>query len=194
MILMTEVKKEVEKVSTLTEEQAKFFNLTKEQALEMLKDVTTSEQMLNKWCRDGDISAVRIATGPVEERGIRISEKSLNAFIIMKKDGTKGVENLLNEIEKMNAEKAELMKQIKELKESGIRKPREKKIMLKTPFVVLNELHFTYDRSKHKALFENGELVKIEKNSRTGFQDITEDIEEELKEVIVQTFKKKSKE
>lgn len=63
----------------------------------------------------------------------------------------------------------------------------------KSEFRILNELHFTYDRSKHKALFENGELVKIEKNSRTGFQDITEDTEEELKEVIIQTFKEKSK-
>lgn len=187
------VKQEVRKVSNLTEEQAKIFNLTKEQALEMLKEVTTSEQMLNKWCRDGDISAVRIATGPVNERGIRISEKSLQAFIIMKKDGTKGVEDLLDEIEKMKQEKADLLKQIKELKESGIRKPRAKKITLKNAFVMLNELHFEHNRAKHKAIFKDGELLKIERNSRTGFQDITEDTEDELKEVIISEYKEKSK-
>lgn len=194
---MAEVKI-VQKVDQLDENQAKIFNLSKEEALERLKNtinpktekpLSESEQMLNKWCRDGDISAVRVFKGAPKDRGLRISEKSLEAFILTK---TGKVEELLEELLRTKQELQEAREEIKELKQSGIRKPRKTTVKLNTPFLILDTLHFTMDRAKHQATFKDGKLIKIERNTRKGFVEVT-DLPDEVTEAILKEKIKQDK-
>lgn len=189
-------KKEVKKVDFLTETEKERFNLTKEEALERLKNtinpktgksLTDSEQMLTKWCRDGEIEAVRIAKGAPKDRGLRISGNSLEAFILNK---TGKVMGLLEELEKTKRDLAEARREIKELKENGIQKPRKTKISITEASLEGNILTFRMDRSKHQAVFEGDVIIKIEKNTRKGFEDITEQVEEEKRNAILETKKK----
>lgn len=186
---MEESKKELKKVDFLNEEDQITFNLSKNEALERLKEekVTESEQMLTKWCREGTLHAVRVVKGDVKDRGLRISQKSLESFILMK---TGRVETLLDELIKLKAENKELKKEIKELKESGLRKPRATTVSIKEPFLFDNKLSFRMDRAKHQAFFKENELVKVERNSRTGFVDVTDKITNDEKEAIMEAKKK----
>ena len=125
------MKNEVRKVDFLTEQEAEIYNLTKDQAMSRLKDagVSESEQMLNRWCRDQEIDAVRIAKGAPKNRGIRIASDSLEAFIQTKSGNAIELLNRIKELEEQlqvmenNYKAAKL--EIKQLKESGIQKKRE---------------------------------------------------------------------
>jgi len=111
--------KTVQKVDFLTKTDKEIFNLTKDQAFQRLieENVTDSEQMLTKWCRDGDIAAVRIAKGAPKDRGLMISERSLEAFILTK---TGKVESLLDDLERLKTDLAKAKKEIRELKAIGV--------------------------------------------------------------------------
>jgi hypothetical protein len=189
---MENEKNEVKKVDFLTKNEVLVYKLTKNEALERLKteNISESEQMLNKWCRDGDIDAVRIAKGAPKDRGLRISEKSLNAFILTKSGNVSG---LLDEIEDLKRKLKDAKKEIKELKENGLRKPRKSSVNLTQSYQLGNELHFKMNRAKHKATFDDDQLVKIEKNTRTGYVDVTELLSEEKKEAIIEKKKDKRK-
>ncbi|WP_155008849.1 hypothetical protein [Priestia megaterium] len=125
------MKNEVRKVDFLTEQEAEIYNLTKEQAMIRLKEagVSESEQMLNKWCRDHEIDAVRIAKGAPKNRGIRIASDSLDAFIQTKSGNAIELLNRIKDLEKQlqamedNYKAAKL--EIKQLKDSGIEKKKE---------------------------------------------------------------------
>jgi hypothetical protein len=183
--------KTVQKVDFLTKTDKETFNLTKEEAFGLLKEenVTDSEQMLTKWCRDGDIAAVRIAKGAPKDRGLMISQRSLEAFILTK---TGKVEGLLDDLEKLKKDLANAKKEIRELKASGIRKPRTTKIAITEASLKENTLTFKMDRSKHQAIFEGENIIKIEKNTRQGFEDVTDQVNEEKRNAILKTKKKLS--
>jgi len=182
---MEKQRNEVRKVDFLIGKDFETYNLTKEQAMERLQSpekVTDSEQMLVKWCRDGDIDAVRIAKGAPSQRGLRISEQSLKAFILTK---TGKVEHLLEELDRLKAENKALKQEIKVLKESGIRKPKKIKIAITETSLDGNVFSFKLDRSKHQATFDGDTLVKVEKNTREGFKDITDQVDNDKWEAIV---------
>lgn len=183
--------KTVRKVDFLTKTDKEIFNLTKDQAFQRLieENVTDSDQMLTKWCRDGDIAAVRIAKGAPKDRGLMISQRSLEAFILTK---TGKVEGLLDDLEKLKKELAKAKKEIRELKASGIRKPRSVKTAITDASLEENILNFRMDRSKHRAVFEGENIIKIEKNTRQGFEDITDQVNEEKRNAILKTKKKLS--
>lgn len=186
-------KKMVRKIEKMTPELAERYDLKKNEALERLreKNISDSEQMLNKWARDGEIDAVRIAKGHPRNRGIRISSKSLEAFII-KKNGD--VQILLDENEKLKDEIKKLKSEIKQLKDSGLRKPRTKSANLKDVFAAPgNILHFKYDRAKHAATFDkDGNIKKVERNTRTGKKDVTAKLDDAVIEAIIKERKKRS--
>jgi len=165
--------------------------LTKDQAFQRLieENVTDSEQMLTKWCRDGDIAAVRIAKGAPKDRGLMISERSLEAFILTK---TGKVESLLDDLERLKTDLAKAKKEIRELKASGIRKPRAVKTVITVPVFKENILTFRMDRANHRAVFEGDDIVKIERNSTKGFRDITNQVNEDKRNAILKTKKKLS--
>jgi len=188
-------KKTVKRVDSLSESQAKVYSLTKNEALELLEkeDVTKSEQMLNKWCRDGEIDALFISKGAPKARGLRINSKSLEAFILQKKGD---VTSLVVELEQKDSRILELEKQLKEvrkelreLKEKGVQKPKEAKLItLNNPSLSSDkvELTFTYKRSKHTALFGDDGLFSVQKNIRgKGKEEVIETLTEQEKDAIV---------
>ena len=193
---MENQKKEVPKVDFLIGKDLETYNLTKEQAMERLKStinpktgksLTDSEQMLVKWCRDGEIDAVRIVKGSPKDRGLHISANSLEAFILTK---TGKVEDLLEELMKLKAENKALKQEIKELKASGIQKPRKTKIVITECSLDGDVFTFKLNRSKHQATFKGDEIIKIEKNTRKGFEDITEQVDNEKRDAITEAKKK----
>jgi len=175
------MKNEVRKVDLLLPEDEKTYNLSKSEALERLKaqEISESEQMLNKWCRDGVIDAVRVAKGHPKNRGLRISEKSLDAFIASKKGN---VEDLLTKLDEKDAE-IEILKQqlkearreIKELKENGVVVKKEKTINLESFSLSSDtiEATFKYKRAIHHALFDEktGEVFDVSKNTKGKGQE-----------------------
>lgn len=182
----------MKKVDFLSENEKLIYNFSKNEALERLKaeNVSESEQMLTKWCRDDEIDAVRVVKGAPKDRGLRINEKSLTAFILSKKGD---VTSLLERIEELEKQLKEAKKEIKELKESGLKKPRKSTVKIINSFYVVatETLHFTMDRAKHEAKFNGDQLVKVERNTRTGLKDVTDQITEEIKEVLEIEKKKK---
>lgn len=184
---MENVKKEVKKVDFLSEEQKKAYTVTKEVALERLKElkITKSEQMLNKWCRDGEIDAVRIVKGNPSDRGILLSERSLEAFIHMK---TGNVEALLKRIAELEAVNKELQEENEELKAKGVVVPKQ--VKLEEIKWNKDKMEFRYSRAVHVAHFEGDTLVKVEKKGRgKSINDITENLDENLKEAILKERK-----
>ncbi len=180
------MKNEVKKVDLLTEEESNIYNLTKEQALERLKEagVSESEQMLVKWCRDQEIDAVRISKGAPATRGLRISEQSLEAFILAKAGNVlqllKEIDSLKEKLAKKDEENKELKKQIKQMKEQGI-VVEEKKGVKIDKFDLDSDgagATFKYDRATYSVLFDtsnNGELIQISKKGRgRAISDVTE--------------------
>ncbi|WJE74194.1 hypothetical protein QRE62_03530 (plasmid) [Bacillus mycoides] len=184
---MGNVKKEVKKVDFLSEEDKKTYTVTKEQALERLKElkITKSEQMLNKWCRDAEIDAVRIVKGNPKDRGILLSERSLEAFI-QKKTGN--IEALLERIAKLEADNKVLQEENEQLKAKGIVVPKQ----VKLEEIKWNQgkMEFRFNRAIHVAHFEGDTLVKVEKKGRgKSINDVTESVDENLKEAILKEKK-----
>lgn len=189
------VKKQVKRVGFLTEVDISVYSMTKKDALELLEreEITSSEQMLNKWCRDDKIDAVFIAKGAPAARGLRISKQSLEAFIQTKngsvEDLVKELDNKNAEIERLKQQLKEARKEINELKEQGIKV--EKKTLIKITDINLSvdnaELTFKYKRALHNALFgENGELIEVKKNTKgKGQTDVLDNLTEEEKEAII---------
>lgn len=186
------MKNEVKKVDFLTEEDQKIYNLTKDEALERLKEagVSESEQMLVKWCRDGELDAVRIAKGAPKQRGLRVSEKALEVFILTKGGNAtallKRIEELEAKLEKKTLENKELKKKIQDLKEEGVVVPKKKGYNIQGFHLTSDkiECYFTYNRATHTALFDDttGEVIQVNKNVRgKGTKDITKDVKPEFK-------------
>ncbi|KAB2458503.1 hypothetical protein F8161_18900 [Bacillus cereus] len=198
------MKNEVRKVDFLSEEEEKIYILSKSKALEILKKegISESEQMLNKWCRDGDIDSVRISKGAPKNRGLRISQRSLEAFITRKQGRTEEllaqVEERDAEIELLKSQLKEARREIRELKEKGVVVEKEKKISLENLLLSVDsaEVSFTYKRAKHTVLFDisTNEIIQISKNTRgKGMIDVTQDFTEDEKKAILEAREKEMK-
>lgn len=189
------MKNEVKKVDSLTEEQEKIYNLTKEQALEQLKTagISESEQMLVKWCRDSEIDAVRISKGHPKNRGLRVSSKSLEVFILSKGGNSiqllKKIEDLETKLVQKTEENKKLKEEIKALKENGVTVPKKKTYKLENFFLYPDtvEATFKYDGAKHRVLFDvdKDEIIEILRNGRGGEKNKTNEYSQELKEQIL---------
>lgn len=181
----------------LTPELKKTYNLSKKEALELLKqeEVTESEQMLNKWARDGLIDSVFIAKGAPAGRGIRINQKSLEAFIMSKKGNITELARQLEEKDLENKVLKELLnqarKEIRELKESGVKAPKNTEIKITEVSLSADNkvLNFKYKRARHFAYInENKTIERIMKNTKgKGTEDVTEAFREHW-DIIVKVY------
>lgn len=190
------MKNEVRKVDYLTEEVAQTYNLTKKEALDRLKStgVSESDQMLTKWCRDEVIDAVRISRGAPSNRGLRVSGKSLEAFILIKGGKSQELLKQIAELEakllKKNEENKDLKQQIKEFKENGVVVESKKGIKIEDfEFTSIDNLEatFKYERATYSCLFaaDTNELIQLKKRGRgRSLNDITDKMKPEFKQAI----------
>jgi len=177
---------------TIVEEA--IYTVSKKEALEILKNkgITESEQMLVKWCRDEVLDAVRITKGPVDQRGILISKRSLDAFVALK-SGNQSVEDLLlkiaeleEEVEALKTENKGLKNQNNLLKDKGIKVPKAIKLDEFNLSGDYLEATFKYKRATHKALFsDDGELIELLKRGvGKGEKDVLNETLDEVKIAI----------
>lgn len=100
----------------------KTYLLSKDQALEILKEQGVSEAektlTLNRWLKEGMIDSVLIGLGRVEERGWKINKESLYRFIDYKKQTIRQYNEMVDEL-------ADLKDQVKQLK-AATEKPKTK--------------------------------------------------------------------
>lgn len=192
-----EMKKEVVKVEKLDQNDEKIYNLSKNDAVELLKseNVTESEQMLNKWCRDGDIDAVRVYKGAPAIRGLRISERSLRAFIFKKQGKVEDLMEIIEEkdveIDSLKQQLKDLRKELRELKKSGIVVKKEKGIILENFTLTDDTLEstFKFKRATHQAFYdgETGVYSVMKSTRGKGQEEVFLKLTEEEKQVINQT-------
>lgn len=188
------MKKEVPRRDFLTEKEQLIFNLTKQQALTRLKraKVSSSEQMLTKWCREGEISALRIAKGAPENRGLRISSRSLDAFIRSRKGN---VEELLKRIEmleetiKQKDEKIEGLENIiNSIRETASTPKKTRNKFMKfemDPDTLL--VKFKYGAYYYKVLFDNDEVIQVIRDKNASpVTDVTDQMDEEFIAAVTQ--------
>lgn len=184
------MKNEVRKVDFLTEEETQTYDLTKEEALKRLKEanISESEQMLNKWCRDQVIDAVRIAKGAPKNRGIRVSSASLKAFIQTKSGNTQELVDEINslkfQLEQANDKVKMLQQELKTLKKQGVKVPVMRKVNLSN-FTMKDEYEGEFkSESKPKARFKvmfdptTNDIIELKKNTRSKQWEDAMDIED----------------
>ncbi|MED4287035.1 hypothetical protein P4679_34740 [Priestia megaterium] len=193
------MKNEVRKVDFLTEQEAGVYNLTKEQAMSRLKEagVSESEQMLNRWCRDQEIDAVRIAKGAPKNRGIRIASDSLEAFIQTKSGNAIELLNRIKELEEQlqamenNYKAAKL--EIKQLKDSGIQKKKERAYNMHDFVIQADDVVVFKMNSPYKGTFkvtidpEKNAVTDVEKrgNRNVWRQEYNPFADEEFKKAVI---------
>lgn len=198
---MSETAKEVRKVDFLTEEEAAVYNLSKDEAMAKLKEtgVSESEQMLNKWCRDGDIDAVRISKGAPANRGIKVSEESLKAFIY-RKNGN--VQQLLEELKERDATIADLKEQLKkanakirEMRNEGIVVPKKAEYKFDEFTAMVDPMEVSFrstvngSNAGYKALFnEDGNVVEVFKRGRGRAPYAPVEVDDDFKKALAAKY------
>lgn len=102
------------------------YTLTKSEALDILKkeNITESEQVFLRWCRQGKIDSVRVVSSRIEDRGVFVNPQSLNAFITAK--NPTDVDDLYIKISQLEYENHELKARIAFLEEKYEKKTKNK--------------------------------------------------------------------
>ena len=115
----------MKKITELEFYDEAIFSMSKVEALEILarEEITNSEAMLLRWCREGKIEAVRVVGRAIGERGVYINPASLRSFIVAKR-GPEDVEKLYIQIAQLKQENAELQARVDFLEEKYVKKKK----------------------------------------------------------------------
>ena len=115
----------MKKIDKLEFWEEEIYTMTKTEALEVLKNegITESEQMLLRWCRSGEIEAVRIVGEAINKRGVLIDHRSLKSFITTRK-GVMEVERLYIQLAQFERENSELKARVRFLEDKYINKKK----------------------------------------------------------------------
>lgn len=105
--------------------EEEIFSMAKTEAMSILQqnEITNSETMLLRWCREGKIQAVRVTGRSIDKRGVYINPLSLRSFIASRK-GSDEVEKLHIEIAQLKQEKSELQARIDFLENKYVNKKK----------------------------------------------------------------------
>lgn len=105
--------------------EEEIFSITKAEAMSLLQhnEITNSEAMLLRWCREGKIEAVRVTGRSIDKRGVYVNPLSLQSFIASKK-GSEEVEKLHIEIAQLKQEKVQLQARIDFLEKKYVKKKK----------------------------------------------------------------------